>query len=96
MPQSKDQTILRKCGRMIERLRRYLQSRQRCHVLRVQGVKVRVRGWLIVIDGGKRTHALFPQRLVPQQVHSNNSRRMSQVLSPLPFTLPPLLNKLTD
>ena len=89
MPQSKDQTILRKCGRMIERLRRYLQSRQRCHVLRVQGVRVKVRGWLIVIDGGKRTHTLFPQRLVPQRVHSNDSRRMRQVSTPLPFTPSP-------
>jgi hypothetical protein len=86
MLQSKGKTIFRKYGRMIERLRRYLQSRQRRHLLRAQGVRVRVRGWLIVIDGGKRTHALFPQRLVPQRVHSNNSRRMRQVSTSLPFT----------
>jgi len=91
MPQSKDQTILRKCGRMIERLRCYLQSRQRCHVLRVQGVRGKVRGWLIVIDGGKRAHAIFPQRLVPRRVHGNNSRRIRQVSTPLPFTFPPPL-----
>jgi hypothetical protein len=91
MPQSKDQTILRKCDRMIERLWRHLRSRQRCHVLRVQGVRVRVRGWLMVIDGGKRTHALFPQRLVPQRVHGNNSRRRRQISTPVPFTFPPPL-----
>ena len=91
MPQSKEETIFRKYGRMIERLRRHLRSRQRCHVLRVQGVRVSVRGSLMVIDGGKRTHAIFPQRLVPRRTHSNNSGRIRQVSTPLPFTFPPPL-----
>jgi hypothetical protein len=91
MLQRRDKTVLRKCGRMIERLRRHLQLRQRCHVLRAQGVRVSVRGWLIVIDGGKRTRAIFPQRLVPRRLHSNNSGRIRQIPTPFLFTLPPPL-----
>ena len=76
MLQRRDKTVFREYGRMIERLWRHLQLRQRCHVLHAQGVRVSVRGWLIVIDGGKRTRAIFPQRLVPKRIHSNNSRRI--------------------
>jgi hypothetical protein len=91
MLQCRDKTVLRKCGRMIERLRRHLQLRQRCHVLRAHGVKVSVRGWLMVIDGGKQPRAIFPQRLVLRRIHSNNSRRIRQVSTPVFFPFPPPL-----
>ncbi len=91
MLQRRDKTVFKKCGRMIERLWHHLQLRQRCHVLRAQGVRVSVRGWLVVIDGGKRTRAIFPQRLVPRRIHSNSRMRIRPDSPPLPFTLPPPL-----
>ena len=87
----RDQTVLRKCGRMIERLRRHLQLRQRCHVLRAHGVRVRVRGRLLALEGGKRTRAIPPLCLVPRRIHSNSSVRIRPDSTPLPFTLPPPL-----
>jgi len=91
MLQARDKTVFRKCGRMIERLWRRLQLRQRCHALRAHGVRVRVRGWLLAIEGGKRTRAIFPLRLVPRRIHSNSSVRIRPDSTPLPFTLPPPL-----
>jgi len=91
MPQYSDKTMFRKYGRTIECLWLHLHLRQRCHSLRTQGVRVSVRGWLMVIDGGKRTQAIVPQRLGPRRIHSNNSRHIRQVSTPLPFTLPPPL-----
>jgi hypothetical protein len=60
MLRRRDKAVFKKCGRMIERLWRHLQLRQRCHALRVQGVRVSVRGWLLAIEGGKRTSAIPP------------------------------------
>ena len=91
MHQRHDKTVLRKCGRLMERQWRHLQLRQRCYLLRVRGVRVSVHGWLIVIDGGKRPHVISPQRLVPRRVHSNNGRRARQVSTSLRFTFPPPL-----
>jgi len=91
MLQARDKTVFRKCGRMIERLWRHLQLRQRCRVLRTQGGRVRVRGWLLAIEGGKRTSAIPTQRLVLRRIHSNSSVRIRPDSTPLPFTLPPPL-----
>jgi hypothetical protein len=87
----RDQTVLRKCGRMIERLWRHLRLRQRCHVLRAHGVRARVRGRLLAIEGGKRTSAIPLQRLVPRRSHSSGSMRIRPDSTPLPSILPPPL-----
>ena len=58
MLRRRDKTVFKKCGRMIERLWRHVQLRQRCHALGVQGMPVSVRGSLLAIEGGKRTNAI--------------------------------------
>jgi len=69
------------------------QVQQRCHVLRAQGVRVSIRGWLLAIEGGKRPSAVFSQRLGPRRIQSNNSRRTRLgSTSSMFFTRPPPLS----
>lgn len=44
-------------------IRSYFRLRYRARQLRAQGSRVKVYGWLLVIDGGRPTHELSFRRL---------------------------------
>jgi hypothetical protein len=73
MLQRRDKTVLRKCGRMIERLWRHLQLRQRCHVLRARGEGQRPR--LAPGNRGRETYKRDPPSALRAEADPQQQQR---------------------
>lgn len=65
-----------------------LTLRQRRRALRAQGLHVRIRGWLLVIEGGKQYGASFQRRplvRVPHRTKSTPTRQVPIQRTSFPF-----------